>query len=165
MDFVPGPFDRINDTTISLMAAKNNSVTLKDDLEALKNLGINGDMEREDLQRAITEKLDDMLRGIEITEDDKKAPARSLTQALVYVKLLEQNLLNEVERDCLQPFKAGMVSAVLGQLKATISKIKMSPDMREEKYVSVRGYIDSVVAQIEDLLGMVDQYTEIERGG
>ena len=144
------------------MAAKNNSVTLEDDLKALKKLGINGDMEREDLERAITETLDDMLRGIVITEHDKKAPARSVTQALVYVKHAEQIRLNELQRDCLQPFKAGMVSAALGQFQASMHRIKTSQGLREDKYASVREHIDRVVAQVESLLGMVDRYIEID---
>ena len=157
--------NRINDKTNLLMAAKNNSVTLEDVLKALKKLGINGDMEREDLERAITGTLDDMLRGIVITEDEKKAPARSVTQALVYVKHAEQIRLNELQRDCLQPFKAGMVRQKLGQFNASMHRIKTSQGLNEDKYKSVREHIDSVVAQVESLLGMVDRYLEIESGG
>jgi len=148
------------DTELLQLLARLEGLNTMD--QEYENLEMNGDKQREDLQRAVIGRLEEMLRGIVITEDDKKSEARSTTQALVLVKQKCQKHLNELIRDCLQTFNAAMVSEQLTQWKTHMNRIKMSPGLRNDTYASVKEYIDGVLAQIGALLFMVNRHTKMD---
>ena len=143
------------------MSVHDGGEDVKTLLGKLKNVGINGDMQREDKHREITSKLQEIVSGIVTTDEERSAKPGTPENAKAYIDKVFRQTLEEIQRKYMNPLETTSVHTNLGQMKNTVTRIR-DRVLQGPIFSSVRGHIDTLILQVNDFLRMLHEYDEIE---
>lgn len=143
------------------MSVHDGGEDVKTLLGKLKSVGINGDMEREDKHREITSKLEEMVSGIVIRDEERSAKPGTPENAKAYIDTVFVQTLKNIKEKYMNPLETTSVHTKLVEMKNTVTRIR-DRVLQGPIFSSVCGYIETVMLQVNDLLRMLAEYDEIE---